>query len=176
MRDVIKDAFTAIEAQYQNQEAITGVPSGFIDLDEIIRVQPMYDSVGHFIDGSCLVTKDKLIGVIDQKGKEIISPKYNHIIRLSNNTYKISINGKWGLIGENGELIIHPKYDLLKTTGQGYYIVKRNNLYGSISEKGINQIPLLYDYIDFNREAKTLLIKEGSKEKWALIMKTHLAN
>lgn len=35
MRDVIKDAFTAIEAQYQNQEAVTGVPSGFIDLDEI---------------------------------------------------------------------------------------------------------------------------------------------
>ncbi len=35
MREVIKEAFTAIEAQYQNTEAITGVASGFIDLDEM---------------------------------------------------------------------------------------------------------------------------------------------
>ena len=35
MREVIKEAFTAIEAQFQNNEAITGVASGFIDLDEM---------------------------------------------------------------------------------------------------------------------------------------------
>ena len=35
MRDVVKSAFTQIEALYQKSEQITGVPSGFIDLDEI---------------------------------------------------------------------------------------------------------------------------------------------
>ncbi len=35
MRDVVKSAFTQIEALYQKNEKITGVPSGFIDLDEI---------------------------------------------------------------------------------------------------------------------------------------------
>ena len=35
MRDVVKSAFTQIEALYQKNEQITGVPSGFIDLDEI---------------------------------------------------------------------------------------------------------------------------------------------
>lgn len=35
MREVIKDAFTQIEAQYHKSEAITGVSSGFVDLDKI---------------------------------------------------------------------------------------------------------------------------------------------
>ena len=35
MREVIKEAFAQIEALYQKSEQVTGVPSGFIDLDEI---------------------------------------------------------------------------------------------------------------------------------------------
>ena len=35
MRDVVKSAFTQIEALYQKNEQITGISSGFIDLDEI---------------------------------------------------------------------------------------------------------------------------------------------
>lgn len=35
MREVIKEAFTQIEALYQKSEHITGLPSGFVDLDEI---------------------------------------------------------------------------------------------------------------------------------------------
>ncbi len=35
MRDVIKETFTQIENLYQTDESITGVPSGFIDLDDM---------------------------------------------------------------------------------------------------------------------------------------------
>lgn len=35
MRDVVKSAFTQIEALYEKNEQITGVPSGFMDLDEM---------------------------------------------------------------------------------------------------------------------------------------------
>ncbi len=35
MRDVIREAFTQIEAQYQKSEAVTGVSSSFVDLDRI---------------------------------------------------------------------------------------------------------------------------------------------
>lgn len=35
MREVIKGAFTQIEALYQKTEHITGVPSGFVDLDDM---------------------------------------------------------------------------------------------------------------------------------------------
>lgn len=35
MREVIKSAYTQIEALYEKSEEVTGVPSGFIDLDEI---------------------------------------------------------------------------------------------------------------------------------------------
>ncbi len=35
MREVIKEAFAQIEALYQKAEQVTGVPSGFIDLDDI---------------------------------------------------------------------------------------------------------------------------------------------
>ena len=35
MREIIKEAFAQIEALYQKSEQVTGVPSGFIDLDEI---------------------------------------------------------------------------------------------------------------------------------------------
>jgi replicative DNA helicase len=35
MREVIKDTFPQIEALYQKSESVTGVPTGFIDLDEM---------------------------------------------------------------------------------------------------------------------------------------------
>lgn len=35
IREIVKDAFTQIEAQYQKKEDITGVASGFVDLDHI---------------------------------------------------------------------------------------------------------------------------------------------
>jgi len=35
MREVMKDAFQQIEALYETDEQITGVPSGFVDLDEL---------------------------------------------------------------------------------------------------------------------------------------------
>ncbi|MEC9440813.1 MAG: replicative DNA helicase [Myxococcota bacterium] len=35
MREIIKEAFAQIEALYQKAEQVTGVPSGFIDLDDI---------------------------------------------------------------------------------------------------------------------------------------------
>jgi replicative DNA helicase len=35
MREVIKEAFAQIESLYQKAEQVTGVPSGFVDLDEI---------------------------------------------------------------------------------------------------------------------------------------------
>ena len=176
-RIIIANRYEAVKPFHEGMAAIMIRNKwGFIDLDEIIRIQPMYDSVGHFIDGTCLVKRNGLTGVIDINSNEIIDPQYTRVIRLNDNSYEVSVNGKWGLISDSGAVIIHANYDVLKPTDQGYFIVSRNGLYGSIDDSGVNEIPILYAYIDFDPITRTLIIKEDTKEKWAFIMKTHRAN
>lgn len=176
-RIIIANRYEAVKPFHQRLAAVKIRNKwGFVDLDEILRVQPMYDSVGNFVNGSCIVLRGNQQGVINTRGKELIQPKYQVIERQSNNQYRVELNGKWGLIGLNGEVIIHPNYDQLDATEQGYFIVKRNGKYGSIKDNGISLIPLLYDFIAFDRPSKTLVIKKAHKQEWAFAMKTHLAN
>ena len=60
-------------------------------------------------------------GLIDLKGNEIISAKYDSIEGLSNKEGEllVSENGKYGVINTKGAELIKPEYDYI--SGDGYY-------------------------------------------------------
>ncbi|RLD24257.1 MAG: hypothetical protein DRI71_03100 [Bacteroidetes bacterium] len=146
---------------------------GFINLDEQIIVQPRYDSVGYFKGNTCITQKGGLLGVINQNGDEIVSNQYQQVIPLSNGQFRVQKNGLWGVLGENGAVVIHANYGHLFPVNQGFYIVERNGKYGTIDNTGVNKIPMLYDFIGYNNESKTMVTKMAYKKEWAFLMKTH---
>ena len=146
---------------------------GFIDLNENIIVQPMYDSVGYFVDMNCITVRKGGLGVINSSGKEIVKNAYQDIVRLSDGKFRVKQNNKWGVLSKSGGVIIHPRYDKLIDTNRGYFIVQKKGKYGTIDSHGVSKIPLLYDYIGYNEQTKTLVTKKSAKQKWTPKKEVH---
>ena len=85
-------------------------------------------------------------------------------------------NGKWGILSEKGVVVIHPKYSSLYPVNQSFFIIERSGKYGTIDNTGVNKIPMLYDFIGYNHESKTMITKMAYKNEWAFLMKTHSIN
>ena len=176
-RIIIANRYEAVKPFHQRLAAIKiNNKWGFINLDEQIIIQPRYDSVGHFTDKACITEKNDLLGVINQNGDEIVANQFQQIIPLGNGQFKVQKNGLWGVLGENGAVVIHPKYGHLFAVNQSFYIIERNGKYGTIGNSGVNKIPMLYDFIGYSSENKTMVTKMAYKNEWAFLMKTHSAN
>jgi hypothetical protein len=176
-RIIIANRYEAVKPFHQRLAAIKiNKKWGFINLDEQIIIQPRYDSVGHFTGNTCITKKNALLGVINQNGDEVVTNQYQQIIRLGNGQFKVQKNGKWGVLAENGSMVVHPKYGHLSAVNQSFYIIERNGKYGTIGNSGVNKVPMLYDFIGYNRENKTMVTKMAYNDEWAFLMKTHSVN
>ena len=176
-RIVIANRYEAVKPFHQRLAAIKiNNKWGFINLDEQIIIQPRYDSVGHFNGSSCITKKNSLFGVINLNGDEIVPNQYQHISPIGSGQLMVQKNGKWGILGETGVVVIHAKYNSLYPVNQSFYIIERSGKYGTIDNTGVNKIPMLYDFIGYNNESKTMMTKMAYKNEWAFLMKTHSAN
>ena len=65
---------------------------------------------------------------------------------------RIKKNGKWALYDTSQDKWrFAPTYDSIFTKSEGLYLVSMNNKYGVISAEGKVEIPLVYDYVEFDR-------------------------
>jgi len=176
-RIVIANRYEEVRPFNQNMAAIKiNNKWGFIDLDENLIIQPRYDSVAHFDRGFCITNKNKFLGVVNLTGEEILKNQYQQIVLLSNGRFRVLKNNYWGVLNGNGAVVIHEKYNSLLPVKQNYYIVERNGKYGTINLGGVNKIPMLYDFIGYNKQTETLTTKLSYKKEWAFLMKTHSIN
>lgn len=58
-------------------------------------------------------------GIINQKGIEVIPPKYDRIESFENGFAKVRIEGFNGLSNLKGEVIAEPDYEFIRYAGQG---------------------------------------------------------
>ncbi len=103
----------------------TGLPSGelipvrknkkwgFADMNGKLRIPCIYEDASSFENGYAKIKIKKLAGIIDESGKEIISPAYEDIL-FKNNFFVVRINGKSGLISKEGAVIFPCEYDRLE--------------------------------------------------------------
>lgn len=124
---------------------------GFIGHDDRIAIQPVYDEVSDFKNGFAVVKSKGSMGVIDKTGKQILPPRYESVSVLDHRNIIIQQNKLLGLADAQGKIIINPKYRQLKDLNNGYIIVERDGKYGAITSQGISTIPLIYDYLSFDR-------------------------
>jgi hypothetical protein len=95
-----------------------------------------YDNAGSFEHGVAVVQVNGLWGVINQKGIEVIQPKYNKIENFENGYAKVRINSFSGLSNLEGKMIVAPDYEYISYAGDGIFRVEQGDLIGYFDQAG----------------------------------------
>lgn len=132
-----------------------------------------YESVSNFNkNGYAIVSNDNSFGIIDGKGKEIISLKYDGIQFLNDILFKnikkstnkelfiFKRNGKYGIIDSNSNEVIKPIYDSFDVITTKYPIIKGKyngesvlinlNSFKDLSIKSPKKVEIYNNYIICN--------------------------
>lgn len=104
------------------------------------------------------VRRDGKWGACDANGREVIPPKYDHVLRHGEGTtrnpfwYSVERDGKEGACDANGREVIPPRlYDEVTLNEDGtstnpfYYMVVRDGKWGACDANGREIIPPVYD-------------------------------
>jgi hypothetical protein len=140
---------------------------GFINHEEKLIVQPTYQDVRPFQYGVSIVKQKDLYGAINTEGKVILYPRYHNIQSFANRRLRITLDELKGLSDSNGNLLIGPKFNQLEDLNNGYVIVERNAKYSLLTLQGVSTIPMIYDYLTYDKFNNRYLALK--KSTWAVI-------
>ncbi len=95
-----------------------------------------YQEATEFKHGVAVVQVDGKWGIINQKGIEIIPPKYDKIESFQDGYAKVRIQGFKGLASLNGDLIVQPDYEYISYAGEGLFRVEQGDMIGYFDREG----------------------------------------
>jgi len=95
-----------------------------------------YEDASSFKHGVAVVRIDGRWGIINQKGIEIIPPKYDKIENFEGGYAKVRIKEFSGLTNLKGELIIDPDYEYISYAGEGLFRVEQGDKIGYFDKEG----------------------------------------
>lgn len=96
-----------------------------------------YQNASKFQHGVAVVKIDGKWGIINQKGIEVIPPKYDQIDNFQNGYAKVRIKGFNGLTNLRGELIVQPDYEYISYAGEGLFRVEQGDMIGYFDSSGV---------------------------------------
>lgn len=102
---------------------------------------------GDFSHGRAIVWEDEKFGLIDTKGKLILSPTYNQIEQFSEGLAAFRLGVSWGYLNQNGEIVIKPTFDYAEEFACGLAPVKVNEKWGFVDKWGKLIIEPKYDSV-----------------------------
>ena len=100
------------------------------------RSDAYYQQAGEFRHGVAVVQKNDKWGIINQRGIEVIPPKYDKIESFQNGYAIIRIKSFSGLTNLNGEIIIQPEYEYISYAGKGLFRIEQGDKIGYFSSAG----------------------------------------
>jgi hypothetical protein len=95
-----------------------------------------YQRATEFKHGVAVVQVSGKWGIINQRGIEIIPPKYDKIESFENGYAKVRIKGFNGLSNLKGELIVDPDYEYISYAGEGLFRVEQGDKIGYFDMDG----------------------------------------
>ncbi len=95
-----------------------------------------YQEASAFRHGVAVVQVEGKWGIINQRGIEIIPPKYDKIESFENGFAKVRIKGFNGLSNLKGELIVQPNYEYISYAGEGLFRVEQGDRIGYFDVRG----------------------------------------
>ena len=95
-----------------------------------------YEQAKEFQHGVAVVQMNGRWGVINQKGMQVIPPKYDKIETFEDGYAKVRIKGFSGLTNLKGEVIVKPNYEYISYAGKGLFRVEQGDKVGYFDTKG----------------------------------------
>ena len=95
-----------------------------------------YEEAKEFQHGVAVVQMNGRWGVINQKGMQVIPPKYDKIGTFQNGYAKVRIKGFSGLTNLKGKVIVQPDYEYISYAGKGLFRVEQGDKVGYFDSKG----------------------------------------
>ncbi len=116
---------------------VRGKDRSFIYITEQARLYDgSYEDARKFEHGLAFVKIDGRWGVINQKGIEVIPPKYDKIEPYAEGYARVRIKGFSGLTNLDGELIVPPTYEYIAYAGGGLFRVEQGDKVGYFDMRG----------------------------------------
>ncbi|MEQ8705818.1 MAG: WG repeat-containing protein [Phaeodactylibacter sp.] len=95
-----------------------------------------YEQATEFKYGVAVVQINGKWGIINQKGIEIIPPRYDKIESFRDGYARVRIQGFNGLASLEGELLVQPDYEYISYAGEGLYRVEKGDKIGYFDQSG----------------------------------------
>lgn len=129
-----------------------------------VVVEPQFQSVGHFHNGTAPAQMNDRWGFINTRGEWILRPRYEGVLRGKNGRFGIRENGLWGYIDVSGEVVIPPAYDDAEPFSEGVAAVKRAGRWGYINTTGAIETP--FEFSEVGRREGRLFPARGDDGVW----------
>lgn len=129
------------------------------------EISKEYDRIGKFNSkGVALVWKNKLVGMINSSGKELVKPEYEKIGSFgSDNLAFTTMYGKIGIINTEGKVIVQNEYESISQFDGSYAITKKDGLYGIINKKGKVLVKNEYQKLKLGKYGDVRAVKNGQE-------------
>ncbi len=124
-----------------------------------------YSKVHDFKNDVARVVQAGKWGLIDRKGNEIVSPKFNHISPFNDFGLAVAQYGRerfrYGIINTQGQIITNHHYRYIYPFSEGLAAVKLKDKYGYINTIGNLVIPAIYSRTSPFIEGKAAVQQDG---------------
>ncbi len=175
MKKVIGICFVLIGQLIYSQTSFKGENGKYGIKDEKgnVLLEPKYDLVNSFFQGSAMIKFNGKYGYIDKTGKEIVPPIYDEVGHKFNDVglVRVKLNNKYGFADKTGKEVIaciYERYNVSKgyigtepSMWGEYADVGLNNKMGILDKTGKIIVPLEYDN---GKKERDCFIVRKSKE------------
>ncbi|PJZ46744.1 WG repeat-containing protein [Leptospira brenneri] len=146
-------------------------PKGYIDKKGNLLGDLYFEDAFLFRNGSALVKQAGKFGIIDTKGKFIISPKYDYLSPLYEDWAIFKRDEHQGLVNNKGieKIFVHDEYEIKNTYYEGAVTFQRYEKTGMMDYNFKVIIPPNYDYLSLFHEG---LVRFKLNQKWGFLDQT----
>jgi Flp pilus assembly protein TadD len=144
-------------------------------VDKKIDENNEYQQVSRMDNGNFVVMQNNLIGMVDRKGKVVLTPQFLKFEKIQSNFLAFG-NNKYQIIGPHGEAIKDLNYKYISALYQNNYeysivwnLVNGIKKCGIINSSGKEIIPVQYDYIEQIKNGLLLYTKGKPKNLCDLV-------
>lgn len=127
---------------------------GFINKAGQMVVEPQFDELGEFSDGTALASVAGHWGSIDSEGNWLIEPEFDELLDFADGMAAARIfvpklrSARWGYINRDGQWVIKPTFEKARSFTYGTADVKSDSKWGRIDAEGNWVIEPRFDDIE----------------------------
>ncbi len=137
---------------------------GFMDEEEKIIIEPIYQCVWSFIKGLAKVRLGNKWGYINRANKPVIPIIYDSTENQPDDELlKVCLNGSWGFVDWDNNIIIDLEYDWISNFNNGLAVVKINELYGAIDQFNNVKIPITFEHLNPFASQHSMAVFNGKR-------------